>query len=443
MASQVSTLRLWRCHRPDRRLSRVRLRQIWRLGQVVEPGFAVLGVKARTHHRPVGVVVLAAHDPLEGADEGGVRSGLIHEDLRLGRAPPAEMSARRRLGWRAQHLNPAARPGSRLSPTRSATGRCRGFRPHTPRSSRCPGRRFRSRRRNAQRRSPVPPGLSRVPVATDVALGDVIALMVTLGNWLRLMGRQTRAQSVLEKALSLAQNAYGADSPSAAMIMHDLGNAIRDTGDLRAARVALDRAIAIIAGHLVPDAPTLVAMKMHLALILAELGEAETAVGIFRWALPLVEQEYGDKHPEFATAMNNMASAMYAEGKDFRGAKDLINRSLLLTEHLFGPTHPEVASRLNTLGQILNSLGNHQDARVAFERAVLVLRSHLGAEHQSVAVLVANLGDTSLMMGEGPRAIREYRRALEAFENRLGADHAYTVETRQKLAEVRRAVMGK
>ena len=57
-----------------------------------------------------------------------------------------------------------------------------------------------------------------------------------------------------------------------------------------------------------------------------------------------------------------------------------------------GLHHPALANQLNNRGEILNALGNPQEARSSFERAIVIWERELGPADPILATALAGIG---------------------------------------------------
>ena len=65
-------------------------------------------------------------------------------------------------------------------------------------------------------------------------------------------------------------------------------------------------------------------------------------------ALGVRHQALGPEHPDVASSLNNLASAVHAQGR-YAEADTLYRRALAVREKALGPDHPDVAASLNSL----------------------------------------------------------------------------------------------
>jgi tetratricopeptide (TPR) repeat protein len=226
--------------------------------------------------------------------------------------------------------------------------------------------------------------------AREVAPEETSHILNQTGLYLRGRAEFAEAKSHLERALTLAEKAYGSDHPEVAIRVNNLGSVLKALGDLPAAKEHYERALAI------------------------------------------GEEVYGKDHPNVAIRVNNLGSVLRALG-DLPAAKECFERALAIDEKFYGGDHPEVATDVNNLGGVLQDLGDLPAAKECYERALTIDEEVYGKDHPSVAIRVNNLGGVLRALGDLPAAKEHYERALEIFRRFLGEDHPSTVTVRNNL----------
>jgi tetratricopeptide (TPR) repeat protein len=83
------------------------------------------------------------------------------------------------------------------------------------------------------------------------------------------------AKALLERALAIAEAAYGPDHPVVAKQLNNLAQILQDLGDPAGARRLQERALAIYEAAYVPDHPDVATSLNNLALILPDLEDPE------------------------------------------------------------------------------------------------------------------------------------------------------------------------
>ncbi len=184
--------------------------------------------------------------------------------------------------------------------------------------------------------------------ALPVAPEATARLWNQAGAYLRARAELVEARAAYERALKVAETAYGADHPDVATRLNNLGNVLHDLDDLAGARDCFER------------------------------------------ALKIDEAAFGPDHPKVAVRANNLGSVLRALGDPAR-ARDCLERALLIDETAFGSAHPNVAIDLNNLGGVLHDLGDPAGARECFEWALGILRDSLGEDHPHTVQVRKNL----------------------------------------------------
>ena len=154
-------------------------------------------------------------------------------------------------------------------------------------------------------------------------------------------------------------------------------------------------------------------------------------------ALAINEKVFGPDHPESATHLSNLASAIAAQG-DFATARQHHERALTIREKVLGPEHPDTANSLGHIARLLHALGDLAAARTLHERALTINEKVLGPQDPNTAFSLINLANVLRAQGEFVAARPLCERALAICENVLGAEHASTAESLNSLALVLR-----
>ena len=215
-------------------------------------------------------------------------------------------------------------------------------------------------------------------------------LLVSLGNYLRMIAAFDEAQDAYERALAIFEAAHGPEHPEVAVAVNNLGRVLQDRGDFDGAQAAFERALAINEAAHGPEHPEVAINVNNLGGVLRDKDDLDGAQAAFERALAIDEATYGPEHPKIATRVNNLGTVLRDKG-DFDGARDAYERALAIYEGTHGPEHPNVATAVNNLGSVLRAKGDLDGARVAFERALAIFESVLGADHPSTRTVRDNL----------------------------------------------------
>jgi tetratricopeptide (TPR) repeat protein len=106
---------------------------------------------------------------------------------------------------------------------------------------------------------------------------DAAFLLNQAGTYLHVLARLTDAKALHERALAIAEAAYGPDHPTVAIGLNNLAYILQDLERPEQARPLQERALAIAEAAYGPDHPIVAAFLNNLAQILRDLGQPEQA----------------------------------------------------------------------------------------------------------------------------------------------------------------------
>ncbi|MEP0916341.1 tetratricopeptide repeat protein [Leptolyngbya sp. DQ-M1] len=157
--------------------------------------------------------------------------------------------------------------------------------------------------------------------------------------------------------------------------------------------------------------------------------------------LNVTESRFAGDHPDVALSLNNLALLYDSQGR-LSEAESLYLRSLEMTQRLFAGDHPAVARSLNNLAWLYDSQGRLSEAEPLYLRSLEMRQRLFAGDHPAVARSLNTLGAFYYEQGRVTEAEPLLAHALAMREKILGSDHPDTADTRQWLADVRRAMQG-
>eukprot|EP01137_Pigoraptor_chileana_P029109 Opistho-2@13877 len=160
----------------------------------------------------------------------------------------------------------------------------------------------------------------------------------------------------------------------------------------------------------------------NLAGIHSSNGQHERALPLYERALGIYENIYSEDHPDIASTLNNLA-ALYDEAGQYEDALPLYERSLAIYEKRFGKEHPDVATALNNIAGVYNMQELYDKALPLYERALEIYETNYGLEHPDVALALNNMAGIYDGQGLLDEAIPLYKRSLDIYEAKFGRDH--------------------
>jgi len=267
----------------------------------------------------------------------------------------------------------------------------------------------------------------------------VAEVLNNLGTLLYSTNRFAEAEPLLRRALAIDEKILGAEHPKVAIILNDLAMLLYTTNRLAEAEPLLRRALAIDEKILGAEHPNVAIILNDLAALLytanRNVAEAET---LWRRALAINETALGTAHPEVARDLTNLAALLQVTNR-MDEAEPLLRRALAIDEKNFGPDHPEVASLLNNLAALHINKKRMEEAEPLLRRALAIDEKSLGMEHPSIAPVLSNL---ALVLEELKRLAEAeplIRRALTINEKSYGPDHPEVATSLNNLADLLRA----
>ena len=145
----------------------------------------------------------------------------------------------------------------------------------------------------------------------------------------------------------------------------------------------------------------------------------------YQQALEIDRETLGERHPAYATRLNNLAGLLAATGRS-EEAEPLYRQALEIDRETLGERSPDYANRLNNLASLLQSTGRHEEAEPLYRQALEIGRETLGERHPDYGARLNNLAGSLQATRRHEEAERLYRQALEIFRAALGDAHPNT-----------------
>jgi tetratricopeptide (TPR) repeat protein len=260
-------------------------------------------------------------------------------------------------------------------------------------------------------------------------------LLDRTGTYLQVHARGREALPLFERALAIAELAYGPDHLEVADHLNSLGELLRDLGDPAGARPLHEHALAICETTYRPNHPDVAVSLNYLAVSLYDLGDLGGARPLFERALAIDEATYGPDDSQVAIDLINLAELLRDLG-DPTSARPLNERALAIDEAIYGPDHPEVAIDLNNLALNLYDLGDPAAARPLIERALAIHETTYGPNHPNVATNLRILASILADLGELAAARPLAKRALAIDGATYGPNHPNTQASQRSVDQL-------
>jgi len=264
---------------------------------------------------------------------------------------------------------------------------------------------------------------------------EVARMLARLAHARAKLGDFVGARDRLERALAIVDSERGPEDLEVARILGKLGRVLQNLGDPQAARAAIHRALEIYQaawGMWDRDVPAAV---RSLAVALEDLGDLDGARDHLSRALVTAESTLGADHTETARVLDQLG-VIRLKLNDFEQARVALQRAASLYRATFGPESSTLATALRNLGGVLKSTGRLREAREQFEQAAAIHGTGADADREELALDLANLGIVAEELGELDGARASYADALKILQVSLGPEHVFSLQLRDRIAEV-------
>ena len=187
-------------------------------------------------------------------------------------------------------------------------------------------------------------------------------------------GRYPEAIKVSERALILAEKAFGPDHPNYAASLNNLAGIYKTQGKYAEAEPLIERSLKIMEKTVGPDHPNVATSMNNLAFLYQAQGKFVEAEPLYKQSLKIRESVLKPDHPDVAQSLNNLVGLYRAQG-EFDKAEPLIKRLIKIRERALGISHPDVAMLLENLAEFYRNTGKIEEAEKLEER-VKIIRSN-------------------------------------------------------------------
>ncbi|MFH2044939.1 MAG: tetratricopeptide repeat protein [Pseudomonadota bacterium] len=152
-------------------------------------------------------------------------------------------------------------------------------------------------------------------------------------------------------------------------------------------------------------------------------------------ALALNKKTLGDKHPDVAKSMDDLAQMYYSTGH-YGEAEPLYKHALDIRRKIFDNEHPDVAASMNNLAVLYEKTGRYSDSETLHKSALEMRKKLLGDNNLDVAASLNNLAKLYDSMGRYAEGESLAKRGLEIRTKSLGEDHPDVAESMSNLARL-------
>lgn len=243
--------------------------------------------------------------------------------------------------------------------------------------------------------------------------------------------RYLNADGNLRRALAIRRSHLGEDDPATLRAAVELGDLLHTQGRLAEAEEVLRQAAHRLR-ELPGGRPAYARVLRDLGNVLRDRGAVAAADDAYRRSIGLLRELHGDPSQPVAVAETYYARLLIFRNELAR-AEELLTGNLAKLRAIYDGEHPLTGTALRNLGYLRMEQGRFREAEELLGEARSVYLQWLGPEHTMVARTEAQQAELALRRGRAGEAERVARRALERFARLEIAGHPIALDARRTL----------
>jgi tetratricopeptide (TPR) repeat protein len=248
---------------------------------------------------------------------------------------------------------------------------------------------------------------------------DAATCFATLGTILEAQGSSNEAEKWFLRALKIRERLFGQNDPAVADTR--VGLALIYHRESRLEDAAELNILAIAAYQERHEAKNLPAALNNLGRIRTEQGRSKEAEQLFRKAIALWEQQLGPTHPNVAAGLASLGLLLCSRSK-FSEAEPLLLRAHDIDKAFFPVNHPRIATDLNNMAVLELGRRHYAEAEALLQEAKAMLDKCLAPNHPEIGIVLSRLAEIQHREGRLDQSENLYRRSLEILEQAWGVE---------------------
>jgi tetratricopeptide (TPR) repeat protein len=193
-------------------------------------------------------------------------------------------------------------------------------------------------------------------------------LLHRVGWYLVDLAQYDQAESILQRALRISEQAVGPEHLDTAHTLHTLAWLYQDRGKYAEAEPLYQRALRIREQQLSPDHPLVAYPLTGLAGVYHQHGKYGEAESLYQRALRIREQALEAEHSDTAETLQALADLYQDQGK-YVEAEPFYQRALAIREQTVVPDHLSIELTLERYAKLLRLMQHSEEAAQLEERA--------------------------------------------------------------------------
>lgn len=271
---------------------------------------------------------------------------------------------------------------------------------------------------------------SEIPLTMRSQPSAQVELLTTLAQVYIDRDMHSRAEQVLQTALTLCRKGLAPAYPSEADTLTWLGDLRREENKLNEAENFLRQSIKIRQAHALADDPDLLFTLFDLGQVEEAQFRRKEAEELYRKVLALRLRGPRPDRVAIAQSLNALGALLSSEHRDAE-AENVLRQSLAIREAAFGHDHPLIANTMENLGEALAFEKKTNEAETLYRSALLIYKKLFGPRNHRTITATTNLGSFLMVAGRPDEGVGYLR---EALKNAKEAHHPLVIELEVLLA---------
>lgn len=264
---------------------------------------------------------------------------------------------------------------------------------------------------------------------------DLALSLTHLGDLRTARAQYLGAESAYASALAVQRSLppKERDEATYAKTLFGLGSEQIERGRNAEAERTLRSALAI-QQRVTPGPNADTARTLQLLARAVEDQNSDEAIALLEKAVSMHRALWGTQpYPDFAASLNDLGLMLYYDKGDYDRAEQLLLESMAMKRRLLGDKHPEIATSLSNIADVLHNKGDLAGAEKDYLQSLAMYRELLGNEHPYVARTLNNLAFVYYDKGDIQAALQTERESLAIYEKDFPGDNPEVARVENRL----------
>ncbi len=246
-------------------------------------------------------------------------------------------------------------------------------------------------------------------------------------------GRTITVAELLDRSAKDLQDKFAEDPLTKAQMLKAIGDSYQGLGLYRDAIPLLEQARDLYVGTVGREQLDTLGATNSLASVYLNVGRPDEALPLYEETLNLRKAKLGLDHPDTLRSMMNLATNYKSVGRIDEGIR-LQKETLKVQKAKLGPDHRDTLGSMMNLANSYRDVGRFDEALPLHEETLKLSKANLGPDNLITLLAMLNLGDDYLQVGRIDEFLPLGEETFKLMKAKLGPDHPSTLDSRTNLA---------